>query len=701
MKIFQDISRLAAGFLAKHISGETRAWLTGADEIVSVPRLRSPFAGSAAVHAAVRHVAGPVAGLRLEFTAKRVAARRRAMGGPDEVVQDPLLEAFWDAPAYGLATLSEFVEASVTWRLLAGECFWLMGDEALKPFPEAGGRIGKLILARPDRMRHVVDRAAPGMAPRLEGWEYTDGLARRHALLPEQVIHLKRFNPYDDFRGLGDLEACRIAAQADFNAGNFVRALMESNGDQGVYVVAKSGIVGDEQRNQIVAQLREKRALQQRGIFKPLFLTGDITIEDPKVRAVDVAFIETRRMLAEEIFIAFHVPPSMASKAQSYSIGSASDYYRLILDACMPESVAIARGITQVSRLITRREQLWAGFCWDEHPVLQETRKERLDAAEKLWSKGMPMALVSAYLDLGLPRFEGDDVGYLPFSVQPAMAPAAGTEELAAAASEPPEEAPRMMEMEERAGATDFWKRQIARRRETANRYRSAFNRHLMAARAEVLSKIEAKKNGPPAVTRAGAADFMFDAEKFKKAVKASFRKVSIWALEDAMKSVAEEVGYDDPMTMPQKEVTDFIAARENRISDATDAVFERIKGALSEGLTAGDPMDEIASRVKDEFNDISRGRATTIAMTETAAAFGTGRQAGMAKAGVQYKKWVTSHAENVRAAHRAAEGQIVAVDEPFIVGGEDLMFPGDPNGSPENVINCHCVAVATKEPPE
>jgi hypothetical protein len=33
----------------------------------------------------------------------------------------------------------------------------------------------------------------------------------------------------------------------------------------------------------------------------------------------------------------------------------------------------------------------------------------------------------------------------------------------------------------------------------------------------------------------------------------------------------------------------------------------------------------------------------------------------------------------------------IVGVDETFSVGGEDLEYPGDPNGSPENVIQCRC----------
>ena len=41
------------------------------------------------------------------------------------------------------------------------------------------------------------------------------------------------------------------------------------------------------------------------------------------------------------------------------------------------------------------------------------------------------------------------------------------------------------------------------------------------------------------------------------------------------------------------------------------------------------------------------------------------------------------------RPEHAEADGQVVGVDEPFIVGGEKLMFPGDRSGSPWNTYNC------------
>jgi uncharacterized protein with gpF-like domain len=61
---------------------------------------------------------------------------------------------------------------------------------------------------------------------------------------------------------------------------------------------------------------------------------------------------------------------------------------------------------------------------------------------------------------------------------------------------------------------------------------------------------------------------------------------------------------------------------------------------------------------------------------------------------GVQQKEWLSVQDDRVRDAHAEADSQVVGIDEPFIVDGEELDYPGDPNGSAENVINERCSMV-------
>ena len=60
-------------------------------------------------------------------------------------------------------------------------------------------------------------------------------------------------------------------------------------------------------------------------------------------------------------------------------------------------------------------------------------------------------------------------------------------------------------------------------------------------------------------------------------------------------------------------------------------------------------------------------------------------------------KTWVIS-GNNTRPSHLEADGQEVDQDEPFIVDGEELMYPRDSSmgASAGNIINCACTSIAT-----
>ena len=61
----------------------------------------------------------------------------------------------------------------------------------------------------------------------------------------------------------------------------------------------------------------------------------------------------------------------------------------------------------------------------------------------------------------------------------------------------------------------------------------------------------------------------------------------------------------------------------------------------------------------------------------------------------VDKKEWLTALDERTREWHTEANGQVVGINEKFIVAGEELDCPGDPAASPENIINCRCTLIA------
>lgn len=757
-----------AGSTAKSFSATAASWRRGDDMIDGqATRLTAPYSQSAWVFSAINLVSGEFTGLPVKFYQG------------DMEIEDPALVAWWAAPALGndgkRLSRAAVDQLLALFRQLHGEFFILLDDSWVVTAGRKVGAYAPFIAARPDRMRLVV------RAGQLEGYVYTDPAGRQIALVPEQVIHHMEPNPYDDWRGISRAQVAGIATEGAFLTGVYIRDLMRNNGDQGFIVVGKSGVADDAQREHIVADLRAKRAALRAGIAKDLFLTGDIMVDRPKEQAAGVDLTNTKVLSHQEVFIAFGVPPSMSTVKQSYSVGKESDRYQLITGTSQP----LARDITSAyADLATRQtgKALTAEHDWDEHPVMQEVRRSRLEAALKLWQSGMSWKDINDYLDLGMTPFPGWEKSYLSFGLveiggaSPDADPALA-EDVPAVLADQPEVAQlkallavRTRAVTQLAGAKireaqvesealraftcgcsnlipgDYlkteegplnaieyakqkadrpaaevarWRTHMQQRRDTVGAFKSAFGRVLMAARIETLRKIEGSEGkavlaklhdisrGPvdnSAAFKAAASDLLFDLSKFTGEFKAAMRKQQQGAMERAGAQLMKELGKDDPVRFAPQKVLQFLSQRENKLAGVPQESWEKLRGSLAEGLDAGDSTVQLAARAKKVFNGLADTDALRIAQTETSAAYGTGRHEAMRDAGVKYKAWLTSGNDNVRETHRLAgltysPDTPIALDEPFVVDGEELMHPGDQSGSPGNTINCHCVQIAVAAP--
>lgn len=135
------------------------------------------------------------------------------------------------------------------------------------------------------------------------------------------------------------------------------------------------------------------------------------------------------------------------------------------------------------------------------------------------------------------------------------------------------------------------------------------------------------------------------------------------------------------------------------RVADISKTTERRIRNAVARGLDANDSPAEIARAIIDEVDDMTLARARTIARTETHTAANSGQHMAMEETadelGMKMNKvWVATEDQRTRESHTAADGQVVAMDEWFKVGEAELYFPGDPDGPPEEIINCRCAVV-------
>ena len=97
---------------------------------------------------------------------------------------------------------------------------------------------------------------------------------------------------------------------------------------------------------------------------------------------------------------------------------------------------------------------------------------------------------------------------------------------------------------------------------------------------------------------------------------------------------------------------------------------------------------------LRNQFNRYSQFQSERLVRTEATAAanFATTQAAQTIFPPEQMQKeWIASFDDRTRDTHSEADGQIVMANNTFLVGGQQMMFPGDPAGGAAEVINCRC----------
>jgi hypothetical protein len=134
------------------------------------------------------------------------------------------------------------------------------------------------------------------------------------------------------------------------------------------------------------------------------------------------------------------------------------------------------------------------------------------------------------------------------------------------------------------------------------------------------------------------------------------------------------------------------LAARGRSISDTTRA---RLVAALEAGSNAQADIGALYDHWTGDDDSDTEPRADALAWDLTVGAWAAGLllAGGQAEADghTVTRTWVSVGDRRVRPSHADADGQSVGLDEAYNVGGEDLMYPGDPSGSEAETAGCRC----------
>lgn len=148
--------------------------------------------------------------------------------------------------------------------------------------------------------------------------------------------------------------------------------------------------------------------------------------------------------------------------------------------------------------------------------------------------------------------------------------------------------------------------------------------------------------------------------------------------------------------------VRNWIAKRENRLSAVPGEVFGLVSQVIDSATVNGASIPDVTAQIEQLFGDTSvpkwKNRARTVARTEVVGAYNGGLHDAFTMIvgndpGTEWMhRWLATDDQRTRPDHVDADGQLQPFGHPFTVGGFQMMHPHDPDGPPQEVINCRCV---------
>jgi HK97 family phage portal protein len=373
------------------------AWLRGEDTDAAGSTLSNAYQQVVWVYRAINALAEQVANIPFLFSAGE-------RGRENLITSGPLLE-FYDRPHNHLNRF-QYWELRIIWLMLRGECFRVPRFE--------GRKLSSIIFLDPAHIHHIVQ------GHELLGWRYTgsgtNAPLESQIFLPEEVWFEKLPNPFDFWRGMSPLHVAEHPARTDFAASAFMRGTIENNADTGL-IVRSDQLLGDEQREQVLATLRNRK--RKAGTAdRPIFLWGVNEIIKPELSSADLQFLENRKFSRSEICAAFGVPEEIITSTDKnkYDVMQGARL-NFIENRVVPLCARLEAEEDVTVKTIDPKAAGW--FDTDSLPIMQEARRNRLVTAKTGFDMGIPFNELNRVFDLGFKPLPSGDTGYLPTKLQP------------------------------------------------------------------------------------------------------------------------------------------------------------------------------------------------------------------------------------------------------------------------------------------
>lgn len=639
--------------------GYEKLWQIGHENQLFGNRVNNPYGQISSVYKAIKAIADNVPQADIAFYDKKTNK---------EVFPDELISLF-NAPN-PMMSGKDFLQAIVGFYALYGELMIIkwesMGQRAgTRKLP------AELWTFNPSKFQHVESRNNLGQRI-IAQWRYDT-----FTYSPEEIIHMRDFNPSCNFRGQSPLGPIDKIIDIDYQTLLFNKAFFDNDGTPG-FVLSTDKALGKEQ----VDRLRdwwEKRHKGASKAFRMAVLEGGLKPSTIGATHKDMDFIEQKRFTREEILGIWRAPKALFNITEDLNYATFVGQMKMFwIYTLMPILRKVEDGVNK--GLVTPyNPNIVMRFDTKNVPAFQEDFKEKVDTATKLFNLGVPLNDINEKLNLGLEQYPWGNIGYLPFSLQPAgqdqSAPDPVTDP--AQSQDDPQKPEAKAKIANHATWKTFLSKQVPLERGFEKKIKNYFStqktRLISYVKDSTVENIKSKVNS-------------FEWERQNEILKDRVRPFILGGIQDGV-DIAKSKVKSKSVKSINDSINSYLTFRLNKITEINKTIQRQIGNQLDEGVKNGDSITALADRIALVYETASV-RSITIARTETVGAVNGGSVLYYNEAGITQKEWVTAGDEHVRESHRSINGEVVNMSKRF---GNGLEYPGDQSGDASEVINCRC----------
>ena len=524
---------------------------------------------------------------------------------------------------------------------------------------------------------------------------------------PENIIHLKYPDPDNEYWGQSPLAAARDAMIQEKNSIQWNKSFFLNSARPDV-VFHVNGPLNKNAFARMKATIKKLYGGVEKA-HSAAIIEGGVKVETLGFAQKDVEFLALRKYNRDEILACFGVPPCVVGVFESAIKANAEEQRKFFWETTMVQKLMkIEMALNQLfvpkfSKFMPSKK-LVLMFDLSDVEALGEQTETKTNRLNSCVLTGV-LSRNEARIELGYEPIEGLDTIYIPLGLQPAGTDGTmpdtipGTTQLLAVN-------PNILMTTEKKEV--IWKSVDQPRESLITDAEKQYNKYFSRLLDRTIENLENAYNGKlkDFFRKKLNVEAVFAEKKEQELLNKLLAKQLGAALKVsgniAMIEIAIDIGsslpnFNDSKPNVEKFIKDSALAHATTITNTTK---EKLRRQLELALEKEETLKEITDRVRSVLGvEATKARARLIAENEIGTAYNAARRFATQQIVEEnpdvklFKVWISARDEKVRTTHQLnddiSNSKPLDIDKAYPNG---LMFPKDPKGSAEEVINCRCV---------